>query len=480
MSSRTRSREQTVSLNRMVSYHETWTYPTNPPAPGNWSWVTLMGPASYVTNTESIVDDDSPLPRRGRGRRSATLALLDNGNGKVPYKPVKDVDHERTITSYTPNLTLEYTRNLGWVYKYHSYTAASAKTLLSTLPGGDNLSSPLWGTANLSVKTDWFALRDSFREACEQFLQNELILGETLYESGIFLDAFKFLTNPVGSTIRHLGRLIGSSDRKLSLGALQKKFHRASDAFERTHLRGGIRRGKHIASSTASDYLMYHFAVKPAIQDAISILSAHSRVQARLNYLRSRAGKYVRVRVAQELPVSMPPKAHPNNFAQATYSLITEASNVARIGGWGLVRTDFSHADTWQAYTQYFGLNKIAGTLWELIPFSFLLDWVTSAQEYVNSYTRQNTSGPFLSITATSASETIKQTTTGYIAGEWNGSVGMYPIDRGPIVFGTREYTRYRRYAKIPDGSGVFDTSHLDFFKGSLAGALLLQLGKRR
>jgi hypothetical protein len=142
----------------------------------------------------------------------------------------------------------------------------------------------------------------------------------------------------------------------------------------------------------------------------------------------------------------------------------------------GRVREDINEASRWRAYTEYFGLNKVVGTAWELIPFSFVVDWVTNAQERLNDLTRIRLGdSPFYNLTGIGSS--IKQVLQHQlcITPGVDTVYGMTLDSESPIPVLSVETSKYTRIPGLPDTSGVVDISTLGLFHGVTGVELLLQ-----
>jgi hypothetical protein len=143
----------------------------------------------------------------------------------------------------------------------------------------------------------------------------------------------------------------------------------------------------------------------------------------------------------------------------------------------GRVRTDINDVSKWRAYAEYFGLNKVVGTAWELIPFSFVVDWFTNAQERINDLTRVRLGeSPFYNLVGVGSSihDIVSHEfciTPGY--DEVNSLNLVAPTD--PVVAFTSNVSSYSRIPGLPDTSGVVDVSTLGLFHGITGLELLLQ-----
>jgi hypothetical protein len=382
---------------------------------------------------------------------------------KDPYE-VHNCIHTRTkvdwggLTGATATLEL---RNSGstnvWVFQQHAALAYVFEYMASSLSDAfltDGVGSDY--TTSDYVNPDWFAIQDSFREACDSFIPNNMLLGETMFEYDLLLDVIKIAINPT--------RIIPSFIKLVKAYGLEK-----------SNL-GRIRRTLKDASRGT---LSYSFAVKPALTDIASMIDANRKVRNRLDYLVGHGGKYVPVRVRKNFHSSISNSDLSLISPTATQSLRKQCSGkfvTGTAGGWGRVREELNYSEAWKAYQQYFGLSKIAGLAWELIPFSFVLDWFTNAQERINYLTRFSTGSPFTEFRGITYS--MKQLTkeTVYLVPGYNPTLTGYVVSPDkPFPLFTIEKSNYERYLNIPSTSGVVDMSTLGLFHAITGGALLVQ-----
>jgi hypothetical protein len=126
---------------------------------------------------------------------------------------------------------------------------------------------------------------------------------------------------------------------------------------------------------------------------------------------------------------------------------------------------------------QYFGVGKIIGLAWELIPGSFLLDWITDAQEKINDLTRLRSGGPFCGIRNVCASLKQELRENLFLNPGYEPTVGIQisqPSD--PVHIASRDTVLYSRYREIPQTSGLVDISNLGLFHYAKLGELVFQL----
>jgi hypothetical protein len=302
-------------------------------------------------------------------------------------------------------------------------------------------------TADAFHTPDWFALLDKWHEACNSLIPSSSLLGESMVEHAIFIDAFKAVLNPTSllKVFLQAGRKIAK--RKTTLGKVAQTLRTSSDSF-----------------------LSYNFGIRPAIGEIADILAAHGKVQSRLSFLRANVGGYVPIRVRGEFP---------SDFVNTTVTspriLCDEKKSIGVISALGKVRPDLDYADDWKAYVQYFGLHKFIGLAWELVPFSFVLDWVTNAGDYISRYTTPHFASPFYNIRniCHSYKEVLRESY--WIPDQHLFSSFSSRLVGGPVKMGSMTTTSYQRYPSLPKTSGSVDFSLLGSFHGFASGALLIQ-----
>jgi len=301
---------------------------------------------------------------------------------------------------------------------------------------------------------DWTSIRDSFLEALDSIVATSFFFGESAVESGIYFDAIKLLINP-SSSIKTLLKVCKKYYKKgRVLGSLK-----------------GLLRG------TSSGIVQYKFAIEPAIQNVRDALSAHQVVSQRMDYLRKHKGQFVPIRVGRKFSSDFSNDSISNPSSGYTlYKHVSERTAIGRASCLARVREDVSLLKPWQAYLEYFGVNKVVGLAWELIPFSFVIDWFTNAQERINSLTRIRVSNPFSEIININYSQKFLTkydlkvnfgSTCPGIAG------GQIPVEfRGPHTVGNIISSSYQRGLMPFDTTGVWSPSNLGVGHAITSGAL--------
>jgi hypothetical protein len=296
---------------------------------------------------------------------------------------------------------------------------------------------------------DWFALLDRWHESCNNLMPSASLLGESMVEHDVFSGAFKAILNPSRAVKTFLQFIL--------------KARREKSIPRKLGTMGRI---------TADSFLGYSFGIKPALQELKTIFNAHQIVQKRLQFLRENRGGYVPVRAGMRIPSDFT-----NSFPGATNAILKHLDakdTFASISALAKVRPDLDFATEWKAYMQYFGLHKFIGLAWELVPFSFVIDWVTNAGEYINRYTTPHFASPYYNMR--NLCHSVKQrelwklvVPTGYSFSEGYGSTGS------DFTVLTGESSSYIRNRGIPSTSGKVDFSLLGTFHAIIGGALLFQ-----
>jgi len=396
------------------------------------------------------------------------------GRTYKPHYGIKPCHHESTTLSFEKGTRVKYEHNgsLGFqgdFIEVNTHTFHTGGTFLahdcSITNVADAFASAPSGIADVFHEPDWFALTDSFLEACDSFVPQSFFLGEDIAESDIFIDALKLVINPS----RAIQKLVKAGVKHV------KKF--------RGKTLGHV--AKELSRNAANTNLFYQFGVKPAVKDITDALNAHNVVSKRMKYLSSHLGQFVPIRVKTKIPSSVSdhvPGIIDYDVETSFFCNYTRNDLTACITGLGQVRADLTYGETWKAYVEYFGLNKIIGLAWELIPFSFVVDWFTNAQERLNSLTRLRTGGPFvtfkdISYSTKRVSELVLFCKPGYR----HNATGDKLVSPGePFPVATKTTVVYDRFLSPPDTSGVVDVSTLGSFHSMILGCLTIQFfGKR-
>lgn len=456
----------------VYTYHPEWNSRSVQSAAGQ-GVVPIPLQVSEMSDSLSPPSHKNPWYGKNARKRIPPGIQLDNQGGISLHdlRPVNKCFHTKTDYSISKDWLsvyegFEFEGNLVHE-RYRTRTAKYPNFVAfqkAELPGTTDLYLGLDSLASYDPLPvhDWFALVDSFQESLDQFVPSSMLLGETLIEHRIFFDAFKILVNPSSA----LKTLLSFGRRRIKqIGRLPTK-----------------QAVKVISKDIADANLGYQFGVKPAISDIVSILNAHRKVASRMEFLARNGGRYIPVRVRQVLPGGYTNPALPT-LASGEQSHLgwyaKDYSSVATIGCYARVREDLNWMSTWTAYLQYFGINKIAGLGWELIPFSFILDWFTNFQERINTETRLRVGGPFTEIRGLWSSVKKDKTEELLWVPGYNPYMQHYYSSPGSrTTAAIRRITEYSRDTTIPDQSGVVDLSSLGLFHYTSGASILIQRWK--
>lgn len=142
---------------------------------------------------------------------------------------------------------------------------------------------------------------------------------------------------------------------------------------------------KSVHETIASGFLNWSFGWSPTISDIRKLSSIVSTVQRRLAWLKSTYGKRTPLgfSAAWSPPLGGPVSASPTSNGLVYTNLSVSGSFVA---GCYLVHRlqdlDGMIGEA-RALVAALGLNRPGGIVWERIPFSFILDWVSRVGRYV-------------------------------------------------------------------------------------------------
>jgi hypothetical protein len=397
-----------------------------------------LSPLNMLTMTDKKPRPEQILKPIHPCIHTKSVVHLSEGNPSIVNVTVGELGF---MGGYTDSSVQEYD-NFATLVKKRSSTS-------SLLAAFDELTH-VYTIQNYHAQ-DWFALMSDFDEACNSFIPSSFMLGEDIQENDIFIDAFKAVFQPTHAIkdLIHFMTNHVKGFRKKTLGHVARQ----------------------IARDGSNSWLSYNLGFKPALKDISDALGAHVKVDSRMRFLSDNAGSFIPIRVRHKIasdfsnsPQTRIPGAH------KFYISCAERTSTGTISAMGRVREDLNFGDTWSAYLQYFGINKIVGLAWELVPCSFVVDWIGNVKERINYYTRLRTGGPFTEFRGLCSS--LKESTKYNLC--WlTPAEAVAPKEE--VVCAIKEQSTYSRNLSIPDTSGIVDLSMLGLFHGVTAGSLLIQ-----
>lgn len=462
-SSKMRHRVSDIVTHVTNRYNEVYRVEYQPPSP--YPPVQTSGVSGgdglYKTATSDMYDTNA------KERRTQVRFKGDKVEGVHPCT------HTRTRFSPAKDITLVHGNHFDVGNPLYDRIITRTRSMDSSIPwferfwpyGYDFSELTQIGPIN-SVGTpaalDTFHMVDSFFESFDQYMPSSFLLGEDIAESAIFIDAFKAILNPA-SAAHSLIKLVSKEFRHLRSQPLG-------------HV---VRQLKKVPNTVLS----YEFGVKPAISDVLDTITGHISVQQRMSFFVANRGRYLPIRARMKTSSSPSVASFPQTYDEVfaltyphIYKVCETGERKGTLTGWGRVRDDIAYGDSWKAYAEYFGLNKVIGLAWELIPFSFVVDWFTNAQERINSLTRLHFGGPYHELKGVAYSEVLDQSWSLYGAGAKADEPDLrQQLPSSAVYLGKLSQRTYTRVPGFPETDGVFDFAHLGSFQAVTGSSLILQ-----
>lgn len=415
-------------------------------AHGNWKVTSVVIGAQSTTSHNYVIDD-------------SYSRMYDSIE-----PPARDVAKACLHNSYkilvSKRVVLTYTVNAGSSTRYNHTLTMSPESfyanMLST-PNGTNLTN-LFVNTTIRQRTaggipDILALIDNYDLELKSFFSNKVDLGENIAEPDVFIEAIKLIVSPrktllhfISTVTKHYGpKMLGKS-----LGEVLKTF----------------------SKDVSGGYLSWVFGYKPVIRDLNKAFLAHRNVERRLNYLMSQQGNFIRVH-ARQLLNSDEPFASQANLPFGTTAVKRESNGLYNLSCLARVRTDIGLKDKWAAYAEYFGVNDFIGLSWDLIPFSFVVDWITNFGAWWHRHTRLDYGGPFSQIKNQCFTMNTFDSLDIHVQSGPSLLVGanISSTDRLARIV----YKRYERSLTVPDEALLASLSRWALFQNITSGALLTQ-----
>lgn len=374
MSSYERTRSRVISSTVMpTSYSGTVYYP------GNCGGIPLNSQTNLVENklgseeTESMTDVVSPEYKR----QSAEGKILNNS-----------LYHERISHVLTPVVWSEFAYEQRWGcaparwYYYLKADGNGTKHPTSIgIPGGGALSSLI-----LAAPADDFSdLRDRLvSRAWSNIDVSEILVLATAAEGKKSVQSLVSMFRKVGKILRHLKKMqIRHLRKDLSLKELENW------------------------------YMEARYSIRPLYYDVTGVVNAlNAKLQKSRQTFRSRSTLMDDELVASdELTVACSPQP----WVPASFKWKRETRRTAR--GSAGVLTNIEDLNTLNIW----GMDKIASSVWELVPFSFIVDWFVNVGDVIGSFE------PTFGLKALASWVTIEDivTQTGFMSG-YSSSVTPY------------------------------------------------------
>lgn len=207
-----------------------------------------------------------------------------------------------------------------------------------------------------------------------------------------------------------------------------------------------------IAKSGASTYLEYKFGWENIYRDIVAIAKVWNEVRQHQNYLETTVRKYVSASSRQSDTVTGSSNGLRTLYAYGDTILKFKLSRAVRTACFSLDIRRTEQALHWSKVDQVcsrLGARSLAEALWDLVPYSFVVDWFT----HVNRFIRQRPVD-FNTFDLRRIGYSVK--TDWYVSSEWTQHADGYQQSvkssgNGGEMHAQREY---HRYPGIPSGCG--------------------------
>lgn len=229
-----------------------------------------------------------------------------------------------------------------------------------------------------------------------------------------------------------------------------------------------------IAKSGAKGFLAAEFQWLPFISDIAAFTGTIDAVTKRLNYLRKTKGKEATVRFSSEDCYSRPlgDILVINDGRNSTETIRLDRYQCDFVSTWKLFQDLEGLDDAWaelRATFAYLGVNNPAKIIWNAIPFSFLVDWVTPVSKWLERAAVQPFYGEWNVYDVTSS---LRENYTFSF-----NSLFKHGGSSGPRFY--VDVDNYRRLNYLPLTLGAIDFTQLTDTQQKLAAALVISQGGR-
>jgi hypothetical protein len=232
-------------------------------------------------------------------------------------------------------------------------------------------------------------------------------------------------------------------------------------------LQRGIRRRKvNLGRTTSDHWLAYHFGIKPFITDVFEFALNHDSVNKRLGHLERTNGRWMPFEFGKVFKGVFPvEELYGGGWSFGTYNTVykTRYSLAVKCGGKLRHTIESLHdpARRFLAYAAGYGFSRPLTAIYDAIPFSFLLDYVSNVGDVIDTYAEVPTfEGEFEigNMWSTRKVETLAEMDL-----RWFGPSG-WPlaerIDSNPKSYQDTRKVSFSRQPGIPTNNGImFDTT---------------------
>jgi len=229
------------------------------------------------------------------------------------------------------------------------------------------------------------------------------------------------------------------------------------------------------AKDLSNGYLIYQFGVKPLIREVESLFGGTVSLLKRLDFLRRTKGSVFTARYSESVSYSYTDR---NLGLADVYGFRNSEMHLRNIQGKILytctarIKNDLVDLDDLFAgvklYLAGLGGNTAVVFLWDLVPFSFVVDWFANVSGVLEKYATLNPFGGELKVL--SADTSFKKDCTADLTIEGDQLV------ESPIPYGTLRLQQYDRQPGLDCGLNIFSPlSSLTPHQLGILSALIIQ-----
>jgi hypothetical protein len=138
----------------------------------------------------------------------------------------------------------------------------------------------------------------------------------------------------------------------------------------------------------SGQYLAYQFGVVPLVGDLITIYNRLTTLEDHIAWLRKECGQMTKVEFKTSLPLGTwaAPGYLPPTVSEGWYRKVIE--HRAGFKAWAIVTYDTRDLTDMdlrlKTLKRGFGLNNPAAILWEAVPYSFVVDWISNVGDLLS------------------------------------------------------------------------------------------------
>lgn len=470
---RTRKRFHDPSALKRNSLRVRWSQrcysPPNTPTLGVWGPIQCDAPVVINTPSSETAMGDVECYVKDSTRRTRPPDV-DQGEFELFDFTVRSPRRMTRSDNYTLT-TLQYAGGLDYnrVVSYDMTTTSSPAARLSA-------------TQLATLKADELAYA------------NALIVDETL---GVMANAlpsrrlYSLARNVV--ELKDLPRAIQETERSLlSLRNIIRGFRK--DPKQWAQFLHGI--GTAVLDSVPKEYVKYFFAYRQTYNDVVSLVSKPAAIANKINYLMLRSGKPTTFRAKRRFASS---GTNPPNFAYNSHtgegSIVTSSTLHREAELRVVVNTtmDFPPLETpetrQQKYDELLGAELSPTDLYNLIPWTWLVDWFTGVGQYVDIIDSINQNPSLINwgfVTASSVA-TLSTTRTSKVRSTrtiWHRPAAQVQVETDNVFTHTSQLVMRTQIRKdLATTFGVdtyFDASQLSAYQNSILGSIFLMKTKPR